>query len=245
MSSLIRATLRIAAPYSQFWRREPTMAETRKLGEQERLLNYLHALGGLIAISAMHVRGLLEAERLRAALDWAQAQHPILRAHIEYGGLVFLQPAALRLSPAELCHRRHDADTAAYRRTTPIPRHGGRYLPRNCARPSVEASIRACASRSSGSRRTAELSHIIVCADHATLDAQSGNMLEPSSARISQRSRRGEGGERQFTSPCPAARGGTAAQARQWHPGLRTRHPAAQSTFAETQVGNTRSGATT
>ncbi len=50
------------------------VAETRKLGEQERLLNYLHAYGGLIAISVMHVRGRLNPDlvrRLEAGLPLA------------------------------------------------------------------------------------------------------------------------------------------------------------------------------
>lgn len=152
------------------------MVEKRKLGEQERLLNYLHAFGGLIAISAMHVRGPLDPTLLREALDWAQTQHPILRAHIEYGGLVFrsLPPFVYRQPsfvidgttqiPLQVVH---DPDPEAWRRIlakdlrTPIKR--GKH-PR----------LRVTLVRQSP---TAELSHVIICADHATLDAQSGNML--------------------------------------------------------------------
>ncbi len=152
------------------------MAETRKLGEQERLLNYLHALGGLIVISAMHVRGPLDAERLRDALDWAQSQHPILRSHIEYGGLVFRslppfvyrQPSFVIQGTTRIPLRIvNDPNPEAWRQVlakelrTPI--RGGKH-PR----------LRVTLVRQSP---TAELSHIIVCADHATLDAQSGNML--------------------------------------------------------------------
>ena len=152
------------------------MGETRKLGEQERLLNYLHAYGGLIAISVMHVRGRLDPDLVRRGLAWLQTQHPILRAHVRYGGLVFrkLPPFVYRQpwfdtdGTTEIpLHIVDDPDPEAWRKVmakdlrTPIKR--GKH-PR----------IRVTLVRQSPD---AELTHIVVCADHATLDAQSGNML--------------------------------------------------------------------
>src|SRR5712672_2260545 len=66
------------------------MDEQRKLGEQERLLNYLHGFGGLIAIQVLHVEGRIDPTQVKRALAWLQTQHPILRAHIRYGGPVFV-----------------------------------------------------------------------------------------------------------------------------------------------------------
>ena len=148
----------------------------RELGEQERLLHYLHGYGGLIATSVLHVRGRLDPALLQEALDWLQTQHPILRTHITYGRLVFrnLPPFVYR-QPSFVTEGTtripllvvDDADPQAWRRIlardlrTPIKR--GRH-PR----------LRVTLVREDGD---AGLHHIVTCADHATLDAQSGNML--------------------------------------------------------------------
>src|ERR1700750_1771353 len=78
--------------------RRTALGETRPLGEQERLLNYLHAYGGLVAMQVLHVRGRLDSELVKRALAWLQTQHPILRAHIRYGKVVWrrLPPFAYR-----------------------------------------------------------------------------------------------------------------------------------------------------
>jgi hypothetical protein len=152
------------------------VTRTRELGEQERLLNYLHAYGGLIATSVLHVRGRLDPERLREALAWLQSQHPILRAHITYGRLVFrsLPPFVFRQPSFVMdgttsipLHIVDDPDPEAWRRVlahelrTPIKR-------------GMHPRLRITLVRE---RPDADLSHIVICADHATLDAQSGNML--------------------------------------------------------------------
>jgi hypothetical protein len=149
---------------------------SRELGEQERLLNYLHAYGGLIAMSVLHLRGRLDPALLQEALDWLQSQHPILRAHITYGHLVFRslppfvhrQPSFVTEGTTSIPLRVvDDPDPEAWRKVlakelrTPIRR--GKH-PR----------LRVTLVRE---RPDAELAHIVVCADHATLDAQSGNML--------------------------------------------------------------------
>jgi hypothetical protein len=152
------------------------MDESRKLGEQERLLNYLHAFGGLIAIQVLHVEGRIDPAQVRLALSWLQSQHPILRAHVRYGGPVFVslppyvyrQPYFDTAGTTEIpLHVVEDPDPEAWRKVmakdlrTPIGR--GRH-PR----------VRVTLVRSSPD---AELNHIVICADHATIDAQSGNML--------------------------------------------------------------------
>lgn len=152
------------------------MTETRKLGEQERLLNYLHAYGGLIAMSVLHVRGRLDPALLRRGLAWLQTQHPILRAHVTYGGLVFRslppfvyrQPSFVMAGTTEIpLAVVDDPDPEAWRRVlarelrTPIKR-------------GTHPRLRVTLVRQAP---TAELAHIVVCADHATLDAQSGNLL--------------------------------------------------------------------
>jgi len=152
------------------------LGETRPLGEQERLLNYLHAYGGLIAMQVLHVRGRLEPALIKQALVWLQVQPPILRAHIRYGKVVWrrLPPFAYRQPwfdtegtteiPLKVID---DPDPEAWRKVlakdirTPIRK--GRH-PR----------LRVAIVRQSPD---AELNHIVICADHATLDAQSGNML--------------------------------------------------------------------
>ncbi|HZY68546.1 MAG TPA: hypothetical protein VFE52_08160 [Devosia sp.] len=148
----------------------------RELGEQERLLNFLHGYGGLIATSVLHVRGRLDTQLLRDALDWLQTQHPVLRTHIEYGRFVFrsIPPFVYRhpsfvtegttAIPFEIVD---DPDQEAWRRVlakelrTPIKK-------------GLHPRLRITLVRTSPK---AELAQIVICADHATLDAQSGNML--------------------------------------------------------------------
>lgn len=152
------------------------MGESRPLGEQERLLNYLHAYGGLIALQVLHVRGRLEPAQARDALAWLQTQHPILRAHVREGEWVFrnVPPFAYRQPyfdtdgtteiPLSVVD---DPDPAAWRavlaRELRAPIKRGK-TPR----------VRVTLVRQSAD---ADLTHIVICADHATLDAQSGNML--------------------------------------------------------------------
>ena len=152
------------------------MTTSRELGEQERLLHYLHGYGGLIATSVMHVRGRLDPVLLQEALDWLQTQHPILRAHITYGRLVFRnlppfvyrQPSFVTEGTTAIPLRIvDDPDPEAWRQVlakelrTPIKR-------------GLHPRLRITLVRHGDG---ADLSHIVVCADHATLDAQSGNML--------------------------------------------------------------------
>lgn len=152
------------------------MGETRPLGGKEQLLHLLHAHGGLIAMQVLHVRGQLDPALVKRALAWLQTQHPILRAHIRYGKIVWrrMPPFAYRLPwfdtegtteiPLEVLD---DTDPDAWRKVlasdmrTPIPKGNHPRLRIKLVRQSPDA----------------DLNHIVIGADHATLDAQSANMF--------------------------------------------------------------------
>ncbi|MEV0107154.1 hypothetical protein AB0H42_12530 [Nocardia sp. NPDC050799] len=152
------------------------MGATRPLGKKEQLLNHLHARGGLITVQVLHVRGRLDPALVQQALSRLQAEHPILRAHIRYGKVIWR-----RLPP--FAHRRpwfdtegtteirlrvlDDTDPDAWRKVfaseirTPIPKGNHPRVRITLVRQSPDA----------------DLNHIVMCADHATLDAYSANML--------------------------------------------------------------------
>ncbi|MEU6587366.1 hypothetical protein [Nocardia sp. NPDC046763] len=152
------------------------MGETRPLGGKEQLLNSFHVRGGLIAMHVLHVRGRLDPALVKRALAWLQTQHPILRAHIRYGKIVWrrVPPFAYRQAwfdtegtteiPVKVLD---DTDPDAWRKVfasdirTPIPKGNHPRLRITLVRQSPDA----------------DLNHIVICADHATLDAQSANML--------------------------------------------------------------------
>lgn len=152
------------------------MGESRPLGEQERLLNYLHAYGGLIALQVLHLRGQLQPARVREALAWLQAQHPMLRAHVRNGEWVYR-------SVPPFAYRQPYFDTDG---TTEIPLHVVEDPDPEAWRAILARELRMPIKPGKGPRvrvtlvrqsAAAELAHIVICADHATLDAQSGNML--------------------------------------------------------------------
>lgn len=152
------------------------MRQTRKLGEQERLLNYLHAYGGLIATCVLHVRGPLEPTALRAALAWLQTRHPILRAHIRYGGLVFRRvPPFVYRQPWFVLDGTTEVPLAVI--DDPDPEAWRAVLARELRTPirrGRHPRLRVTLVRQAPG---AALAHLVIAADHATLDAQSGNML--------------------------------------------------------------------
>ncbi len=152
------------------------MAETRPLGQKEQLLNHLHARGGLITVQVLHVRGRLDPALVKQALAWLQRRHPILRAHIRYGKVVWRgvppfvhrQPWFDTEGTTEIQFRvLDDTDPDAWRKVfasdirTPIPKGNHPRLRITLVRQSPDA----------------DLNHIVMCADHATLDAYSANML--------------------------------------------------------------------
>jgi hypothetical protein len=160
--------------YARRW--EDGVVETRPLGKKEQLLNHLHARGGLITVQVLHVRGRLDPALVKQALAWLQTQHPILRAHIRYGRIIWrrLPPFAHREpwfdteGTTEIPLRvLEDTDPDAWRKVlaseirTPIPKGHHPRLRITMVRQSPDA----------------DLNHIVMCADHATLDAHSANML--------------------------------------------------------------------
>lgn len=155
---------------------DKALGETRPLGEQERLLNYLHAFGGLIAMQVLHVRGRLDPALVAQGLKWLQTQHPILRAHIRYAGLVWrnLPPFVYRQPWFDT-----DGTTEIPLRVVddPAPDAWREILAKDLRTPIARGRhprLRVTLVRESAD---ADLTHIVICADHATLDAQSGNMI--------------------------------------------------------------------
>jgi hypothetical protein len=148
------------------------VAESRPVGEQERILHYVHVFGGLIPLQVLHVRGPLEAERLKRALTELQRRHAILRAHIRYGRPKFLSvPPFVYLQPY--------FDT---RGTTEIP------LRIVTARWQDELSRELTKHMGLGRKprlrftlvrdpADASLNHIIFAADHSILDGQAANLI--------------------------------------------------------------------
>lgn len=152
------------------------VTSSRELGEQELLLNYLHQIGGLIVLSVLHIRGRLEQTQLQEALDWIQSQHPILRAHVTYGRIVFRRfpPFAYR-QPTFVTHG--TAQIPLFTIDDPDPHAWRPVLARELRTPLKRRSnprLRVTLVRSSSD---AELAHVILCADHAIIDAYSANLL--------------------------------------------------------------------
>lgn len=147
------------------------MGDSRALGEQERLLHYLHPYGGLMPLQVMHIRGPLDVDLVADALRWLQRQHPMLRAHIRYGELVFR-------SRPPFVYRQPYFDTEG---TTEIPLQtvGGRW------EDALTEELRKPLRRGNNPRLRVtfvredakDLNHLIFCADHATLDAQAAHMM--------------------------------------------------------------------
>ncbi|MGW6331835.1 phthiocerol/phthiodiolone dimycocerosyl transferase family protein [Nocardia rhamnosiphila] len=184
MFDIVHHTSPLRRQHTNQFRRDPKYAKrweggvtgTRPLGKKEELLNHLHARGGLITVQVLHVRGRLDPALVRQALAWLQTQHPILRAHIRYGKVIWrrLPPFAHRQpwfdteGTTEIPLRvLDDTDPDAWRKVfaseirTPIPKGDHPRLRITMVRQSPEA----------------DLGHIIMCADHATLDAHSANLL--------------------------------------------------------------------
>lgn len=155
---------------------EDGVGEMRPLGEREQLLSELHIRGELIAMQVLHVRGHLDPALVQRSLAWLQTQHPMLRAHIRYGKIVW------RPRPPFVSRRRwfdtegtteipltvlDDTDPDAWRKVfaddirTPIQKGSHPRLRITLVRQSPDA----------------DLNHLVICADHATLDARSANMF--------------------------------------------------------------------
>jgi hypothetical protein len=148
------------------------VTDSRPLGEHERLLHYLHAFGGMIATEVLQLRGPLDPDQIRAALRFLQRQHPILRAHIRYGEVVFRREAPY-------VYRQPYFETEG---TTEIPLL-------TSDRPWEEVmtkSLRTPLPRGKNPRiqltlipdpADPDITRLLIVADHAAVDAYSVNMM--------------------------------------------------------------------
>lgn len=146
--------------------------EVRQLGEQERLIHFVHNLGGLIAVTVLHLRGEVDTAVLRRALDWLQRRRPLLGAHIEYRGFGWD-------SRPPFMHRKACFVT---RGTTEIPLEVQRVEPGKWL-PFVQREMRtrftrryAPGMRVTLLRETDDLCHLVIACDHTICDAQAAAM---------------------------------------------------------------------
>lgn len=144
---------------------EDHTADRRDLSAAERLLHFIHSVGGLIATTTMHVRGPLDESLMRDALDWLQRRHGILRAHIAWRGYSFA-----RSFPN--MYRRLVFET---RGTTPIQLK----MLRGDWQAQLQKELRTPIFKRRSPRMRAtvvsesdDLHHIILICDHAIGDAQ-------------------------------------------------------------------------
>ena len=149
------------------------MSDSRKLGEQERLLHYMHPYGGLMPLQVLHIRGGLDGDLVARALDWLQRQHPMLRAHVRYGGLVFrkLPPFVYRQPyfetegttkvPLRIVDDEPWDDVLTGEMSTPMRSTRSPRLRVTLVRDQVDS----------------ELNHLILCGDHATMDAHVAHLI--------------------------------------------------------------------
>ncbi len=144
---------------------------TRQLGEQERLLNYLHAFGGLIVMQVLHIRGRLDVDVLKRGLKRVQRRHAMARAHVRYGGLVFRKypPFVYRQPWFELAGT-HEIPVRV------VARDWQEVLAEELCRPLARGRtprLRLTLIRDQANG----LTHILIAADHSSVDAQSCNLL--------------------------------------------------------------------
>ncbi|HVX82881.1 MAG TPA: hypothetical protein VHB23_16040 [Devosiaceae bacterium] len=156
-------------------RSEARVGATRRLGEQERLFHYLHGYGGLIPVQVLHIRGRLDPDLARRALDWLQRRYALLRAHIRYGELVFrdLPPFAYRQPWFDL---EGTGPIPLEVVTDPDPEAWRRVLDRELGKPLQKGRnprLRALLVREGPD---APACRFFLTADHAIADAQATNM---------------------------------------------------------------------
>jgi hypothetical protein len=147
-------------------------AADRPLGYSETLLHLLHHVTGLIVLQVLHVSGQVDEDKLRRSLAVIQSRHAILQCQIAVRGIrtfnraPFVSPKFVftRAGTKDIPLRVVDADwrpVMSEELNRPIR---GRAVPR----------LRVTLVRDPGEAR---LSHIVICADHATIDAKSVNMI--------------------------------------------------------------------
>ena len=147
----------------------------RKVGEQERLFHYLHAYGGLIPVQVLHIRGRIDPEQVKGGLAYLQRIHPILRAHIRYEGIIFV-------NKPPFVYRQPWLDT---RGTTEVPFRVINDPDPERWRHELDKELKKAMPRGKNPRMRvllvrehpdAELNHLFFTADHICADAQAHNM---------------------------------------------------------------------
>lgn len=144
------------------------MSDSRPLGEDEQLFHGLHKVGALVPLQVLHIRGEVPEAALRQALDDLQHRHPLLRAHIRYG-----RPVLRSVPP--FFYRQPRFETEG---TSPIPLRvveGGweDVLAAEARQPLPKDSSPRLRVTLVRDPVTAGVVHLILCADHATIDAPS------------------------------------------------------------------------
>lgn len=143
------------------------MGERRRLGEHERLISSELPFSGTLVLQVLHVTGQFDPVRVERAMAWLQRRHPMLRAHLRYGAPVFrrVPPYVYRqpwfetegTGPIPV-----QTTTAPWREV--IASELRTRLPRGRV-PRLRVTLVAEPER--------DLTHVVICADHATLDASS------------------------------------------------------------------------
>ncbi|MEP7240713.1 MAG: hypothetical protein ABI697_07500 [Devosia sp.] len=155
---------------------DDTVVQTRPLGEQERLFHYLHALGGLVASGAAHIRGPLTPELVARAFAWLQHQHPVLNSHIRYEGYA-LQSTPPFFYPIPWFDTRGTTSVPIRVVTDPNPDAWKAVLAEENKTPigrGTHPRYRIVLVRTHDG---ADLTHLVTTLDHCIADAQAGSMM--------------------------------------------------------------------
>ena len=154
------------------WAAAAPREDTRELGTAEGLTSQAHMLGALMAGGMLKISGPLTPELVRRGLDWLQAEHPMLRAHIVRKGIQ-IGTAPFQVKP------RAFFETSG---TAPIPlrsvidagRRAGWRVFQEEMRKAIPVGplprIKAALIRAS---EHADIAELIICIDHTIADAQS------------------------------------------------------------------------
>ena len=148
------------------------MSDSRKLGEQERLMHYMHPYGGLMPLQVLHIRGPVSEDAVVAALAWLQRQHPMLRAHVRYGELVFR-----RLPPFVYRQPYFDTEGTKPILFSAVTGNWQDILTRELQKPIPSGKIPRLRTTLIHDPADPELNHIIFCADHTIVDAVAVHMI--------------------------------------------------------------------
>lgn len=147
-------------------------SEGRSLGYSETLLHLLHHASGLIVLQVLHVRGTVDEQGIRQALATIQARHPILQCHIRLGGMRTI-PQAPFVTPKFVFERK--GTTAIPVNTSAIDWR--EVLSNELNRPIRGRKVPRLRVTLVRDGTDPNLCHIVLCADHATIDAKSVNMI--------------------------------------------------------------------